>query len=331
MRVADWISLVFVAALLAACGGEDADKAATAQQQAAPSAAASGGGRTYKSMTAAEVAKAERGNLKCPAKISTPPRPTNTPVDDVVGVRTGMTLEDAANVVMCSNELTVVKIGSSRQFRVNTYGQALRQGFTAQTAEPYQEKSSQQILREMQSQTISSAGARQGTLLPGQSRWHVGTMGMPGREVVYSVSREEVYDEGRNPTMASVAEALKKKYGAVTTREERTPLVHALFWSYTPAGELIAPRESMAMRCGASSDPDGPVNLMPECGVAVAATISSMRSNPDLAESLQVGALEQAIGYALLHGTQKGLDEMEAKRRAKAVEEAAENADKPTL
>jgi len=147
---------------------------------------------------------------------------------------------------------------------------------------------------------------------------------MPGKEIAYSVIREEGYEEGRNPTMASVASALMQKYGAVPTRVQETPLVQVFNWTYAPDGGLMPPDSSLASRCGASSDPNG-------CGIAVAATITSMRTNPDLAQSIQVGVLDQGGGYSLLDATQVGLEELDAQRRAKAVEEASRNADKPTL
>ena len=88
-----------IAALLAACGSPDtppstASSGSSKQQQASRNAAAS----------AEEVAKESRGKVKCPAKVARSERPAGAPVDDVVGVRAGMTYEEAANVVMCSRQ-----------------------------------------------------------------------------------------------------------------------------------------------------------------------------------------------------------------------------------
>ena len=48
---------------------------------------------------------------------------------------------------------------------------------------------------------------------PGQSRFYVSTMGMPGQEQVISVAREEYYAEGKQPTLEGLTQALIAKYG----------------------------------------------------------------------------------------------------------------------
>ncbi len=69
--------------------------------------------------------------MDCPADIETPARAADAPVDDVVGVRPGMTYEEAANVVLCTDDLMVVTGPITTGFNIQTYGQTLRQGFTA--------------------------------------------------------------------------------------------------------------------------------------------------------------------------------------------------------
>ena len=113
-----------IAALLAGCGADTppaAESSGNSAAQASRNAAAS----------AEDVAEEARGRVKCPAKVSRSDRAAGAPVDDVVGVRPGMTYEEAANVVMCSHDLLVVTPARSRGFRLQTYGQEVRQGFDA--------------------------------------------------------------------------------------------------------------------------------------------------------------------------------------------------------
>lgn len=45
---------------------------------------------------------------------------------------------------------------------------------------------------------------------PGQSRYFVSTMGLPGQEKVVSVSRQEYYQTGKFPTVDTIEGALKE-------------------------------------------------------------------------------------------------------------------------
>ena len=162
---------------LAACGSKSTStggSSGTQSGKAAPAGAAS----------AEQVAREMRGNVKCPAKASTE-RPAGAPVDDVVGVRPGMPWDEAANFVMCDNPLMVVSENTSRNYNINTYGHHIRQGFDGTFAQPRVVKTSQQIFQEMQQEQVRrSNNAYVAPLQPGQSRYFVSTMGMPGEEKV---------------------------------------------------------------------------------------------------------------------------------------------------
>ncbi|MGQ0834289.1 MAG: hypothetical protein ACT4O5_05080 [Gammaproteobacteria bacterium] len=203
MRVAAHVVMLMFAGALMACGSKGSEN---------PAGAAGGS-----AASAEELAEEARGELDCPAKIKSPRRDPKAPVDDVVGVRPGMTYEEAASIVMCTHDLMVAQADNSRGFQLQTYGQTLRQGFSARFAEPRAVKTSRDYLREMS----EAAAARSGNAVsedmgPGQSKWYVGTMGLPGQDRVISVAREEWFAEGKNPTIAAVEQALLKKYGTPT-------------------------------------------------------------------------------------------------------------------
>jgi hypothetical protein len=248
----------------------------------------------------------------------------------VVGVRPGMTYEEAANVVMCSNDLMVVTGPITRGFDIRTYDQTLRQGFTARLAEPRVEKTSKQIMEEMQDDMIARSGnAVRYDLAPGQSKWNVTTMGMPGEEKVLAAGREEWFEEGRNPTMTSVAEALLKKYGTPSIDQDN-PGQRFIRWIYDPMGRLATETSPLHRSC-AGTGASGGVNLSPDCGIVVEAHVIPTPDNPALARSLEVGVVDQATGYELLTATEQTLEQMEQQKRAKAVEDASKNAEAPTL
>jgi hypothetical protein len=246
-------------------------------------------------------------------------------VDDVVGVRPGMTWDEAVNVVLCSHELLVVTPETRRGYTMQTYGQALRQGFNARFAEPRVQKSSKQILAEMQDAAIARGSNRAvRDVQPGQAKWYVGTMGLPGEERVISAAREEWFEAERLPTMASVIEALQGKYGQPAVVEDVGGSGYYLVWAYDPSGRPSA-------QCRTQADPDSGVNLSPDCGTSVSARIQPSGANQELAEYLQVSTVDQAGGYDLIERTEHALQAADAQRRAREVEEAAGKAAKPTL
>jgi hypothetical protein len=313
-----------VASLLVACGsGSPAGNAGT-MGAATPAPPLSG------NASAEQVAEQMRGKVKCPAKVTTA-RAEGAPVADIVGVWPGMTWDEAANMVLCTNELLVVEQDKSRHFNIQTYGQTLRQGFSAKFAQPRVEKTSKQIMQEMQDDfsARSNNSVRQ-DMKPGQSKWYVSTMGVPGAERVIAAAREEWFEQGRNPTVASVEQALVQKYGPIGKSSRSAGNVY-LTWAYDPLNRRVTETSPLYHQCTGNSDPDGGTNFSPDCGVVVVAQIFALRDNPGLSQYLQVGFIDQANGYAAITGTEQALQGLDAQRRAKEVEAAASNASAPKL
>jgi hypothetical protein len=63
----------------------------------------------------------------------------------------------------------------------------------------------------------------------------------------------------------------------------------------------------------------------------VEARVQPLQSNPQLAQSLQVGVIDQAVGYQAIVSTEQALQAGDAARKAREVSEAAESADAPKL
>jgi len=316
-----------VAAALGGCGSSDAP---------APQASNAGSGSSKNASrnvnaTAEEVAEEARGKVKCPARTQLAERAAGAPVDDVVGVRPGMTYEEAANVVMCTHDLLVVAPDTQRGFRLQTYGQPLRQGFNATFAKERVQKTSQDYMREMQDHAMARGSNRVvRDVAPGEAKWFVGTMGLPGEERVITAAREEWFDTGHQPTVESISQALIKKYGTPTQADNGSGRP-ALRWAYDTRGRLVTETSPLYHRCNGAADPDSGANLNPDCGLVIAATIGPLRENPSLAEYMQVGVVDSAGGYERLVATEQGLERAEAERRAAEVEAASRNAAKPTL
>jgi hypothetical protein len=271
-----------------------------------------------------------RGNVRCPAQASTP-RPSGAPVDDVVGVRPGMSWNEAANFVMCDNPLMVVTENTGRGYGINTYGQHIRQGFDGKFAEPRVVKSSQDYLREMSEAAARRSGnAYVAPLQPGQSRYFVSTMGMPGQERVVSVAREEYFAEGKLPTVDSVRQALIAKYGQPSEINEAGQFTY-IWWLYEPSGAKIAQGSQHSGGCRINASPDSGTSLSTDCGMAVGAAIRGANNTPGLAHSLAVSSQNGAEGYNLLTRTEEALRAADEARKRQELNEASRNAGAPKL
>lgn len=318
-------AVTLLTSLLAGCGGDDARPTGTSMSAAAPSAPRG-------AASAEQVAEERRGNVKCPARIKTPKRETGAPVVDVVGVIPGMTYDEAANVVMCSHDLLVVTEDKSRGFQMQLYGAQVRKGFNATFARERVERTSKQIMQEMQDNAMARGSNRAvRDVLPGQAKWYVSTIGMPGEERVINAAREEWFAEGANPSMASVQQALAEKYGPPTLVQSLNNDPIHLRWAYDPRGRPITETSPLYQRCYGAADPDVGANLSADCGIVVAAIIHPLRENPGLSQFMQVGVVDQAGGYELLTATEQALQQSEMQRRAAEIEDANKKSKLPTL
>ncbi len=321
MRTNPTSAAAFLALGLVACGGGKSDVLAG---KAAPQKSGEA--------TAAEVAKEAREGVRCPARIATPARAGSAPVDDIMGVRPGMTYEEAANLVLCSNGLLVVNADNSRGFQIQTFGQTVRQGFEARYAKPRVNKTSRQIMEEMQDNAMGRSGNRVvQDLAPGELKWYITTMGMPGDERVIDVAREEWFVAGKNPTVANVEAAFIEKYGMPTRSGPFNDGGKVLTWVFDPAGALVPDGSPLSRQCQRNPDPDSGVQLSPDCGLVIAASVTPLRDNPAVAESMQVAVLDQGHGYQLLTATETGLQQMEKARQATQAKDASKNGAMPKL
>lgn len=281
--------------------------------------------------TAEQVAHQARKDVRCPARATSATRAGEAPVDDVLGVRPGLSYDEAVSLVLCSHELLVLQDDPGRRFNLNAQGQKLRHGFGARFAEPRVEWNAKRA----QSEMLDSALARSGNavsddLKPGQAKWYVGTMGLPGQERVVNVAREERFDANARPTVASVEQALVKKYGPPSRQQNLNGQRH-FSWTYDPMGRQAGAGSPLVGRCVGIASPDSGVNLASDCGTVVTASVMPLRDNPDVAMTMQVGVVDQARGYALVTSTEQALLQAEQQRRAKETANAAKNTAAPKL
>jgi hypothetical protein len=312
--------LAAISLAISGCKSSNNAGSVVSSSKAAPTGAAS----------AEQVANEMRGSVRCPARASEE-RPSGSPVDDVVGVRPGMSWDEAANFAMCDNPLMVVTESTSRGYNINTYGLHVRQGFEARFAEPRVVKTSQQIMKDMQDEAMRRGGnAYVAPLQPGQARYYVSTMGLPGREQVMAVAREEYFPANGLPTLESVKQALIGKYGEPSETNSNGTVTY-LWWEYEPGGAKITSNSPGHASCRVNVSPDAGTTLTDACGLEIGALITGARDNPGLAHSLAVTSQNSAAGYAKLTATEDALKKADEARKAQELSAASKGASAPKI
>jgi len=213
-----WIFPLAAAALAAACGKNEAPAAKPARPAAATTTAAA----------AAEAAP------DCP-----PPKSAAPAGPDVIGVRLGMTRDEAINVVRCQSPQARLSKSDRWVDRLDTHGQKLgAQQFSARSGvtEPCDYKKF--ALGEMQR-------------CEGNIMWKkvtevvtVATPGVPGQEKVQGMWRTQRFADGEMPTVAAAVEALQAKYGAGGVRRNPTQPASTV----TLAARATAPARTTSRR-----------------------------------------------------------------------------------
>lgn len=304
--------------LLGACGGSSGSSESSAPSSSAPAA------DKFKEMTAEQVAKHARKGLKCPPKISTPARGEGGPIDDVVGVRPGLSYDESVNATLCDNPLLVVAENTRRGFQIPTYGVTLRQGFDAAFAEPVVELSRREYERQTMDRIMNRDSGR--VLEPGQIRFYVATMGLPGEEKVIRVSREQRFKEGEMPTVEAVVGALQSKYGEASKKQDFDYRLD-ITWAHDARQRKITETSPLIGSCNGVAKPADGFNLDPKCGVVVKAELLRSRTNNGLVETLMVGSVDQKTGLDLINETEAALLKQNEERKRKEIEDAgaAEN------
>jgi hypothetical protein len=315
--------------LVSACGSGSDDQAARSNPAAA-SATYAGGAQQPQGKSAEEVAKSARGKLRCPASTTLPPRAENQPVDDLVGIRPGMVYDEAANAILCTDELLAMSANERRGFNLQTHGIKLRQGFEIKPAQPNVPMTQEALMKRMREEDRQRNNfVRVRDVPPGHSKWAVGTMGLPGQEKVINVIREQWFETERKPPTTNVERALVEKYGAPTQRKEYDGIW--LLWAFDTLGRPITETSRLYGQCELDQRIDGMLKLKPECGLTIAAKLNPPRDNELLVEFLELHIVDQAKAFTAIEETERDLLALSQGRKASELERASQQADEVKL
>lgn len=298
---------VSVIALLGACG--DGSSVMPVTPEMAEAAKEAGG-----------LAGVAGAPVNCPAKVATPAPAAGTPTHDIVGVRPGMTYDEAVNVLRCVDNKFAATLKKENNWGMNHAGVDTRLGFVVEV--PLTPEEEEARLKEIrQSYTGGGSGDDPFGVKPGKVRYTASTAGAPGEELVIQFMSEQAFALNALPPVESLKASLIEKYGPPTQQgqaaRDYSPV--SLTWAYDVAG-----RPSTDYRCNAASLSEG-------CGVAIAATIEPDRENFELASKLSVTSVVSEWGYGQLRKAEEDLAAFAAKKRADEVEKAKGAAEAPKL
>jgi hypothetical protein len=249
----------------------------------------------------AEAARQARQNSaaarQCPHVPAHGAPPTGTPVDDVAGLRPGMSFEDVEAVIECGGEVGHFDVKES--WARKNHGLATRQLLRAADGAACPAE-----LRVQGGKGCDDGGYGFAPLQAVTREVIVAFAGMPGKERAGIIWRRMAFPEGSFPTVASLQEALVQKYGPphlLATQENYYSLGHrrgttVLSWVHDARQRPIARGDSARRsRCVNGPRPtfQRRMSWNGSCGLTVRAEIVPAPGNAILARELNVVVVDQ--------------------------------------
>lgn len=252
---------------------------------------------------------------KCPVKVD-----STLSGPDIVGMKLGMAREDALNFARCLNKDTFVSFEGSWIQGLRSHGVKLApQVFVAQTGESRPCKFSS--MDEMQR---CGAGNRAWTHVA--EKITVVSPGVPGREKVLGVWREQHFKPGEMPTADSLLPALVQKYGPPQVTQQHQNNWMRMDWLQDASGTPIAQGQRGPQCRTISARGNESHSWSDACGLTITAVVVLSPDNPLLAKELNVGMLHQQQLYRTGNSLQAQLQAMEQQRRQQEAEQGKDAA-----
>ncbi|GAA4773190.1 hypothetical protein GCM10023219_20460 [Stakelama sediminis] len=255
-------------------------------------------------------------DITCPATFPIPQRPADAPVDDVRGLRLGVSGNTAIRFAQCKDGkvLDSVYAEGDESFNHNSGGLKIRTMATVATG----------TLPDYWYRTRFNGDFEQDPskkLAHTDAIWHFLMDGMPGKEKLYGIWLEQPFAKGSQPTVASQAAALKKKYGEPNYTDSNG----RAYWLHLPNGQPIPEfNRDLLHRCSRYlSASQQSLSFDPECGLVITASLTPAQ-NPMLAQSVNVAAADPAALYDYEQ------NHFEAERDATLASQASQQASNAT-
>jgi len=284
------------ALLLAACGDSGAPESAPDVEQ---SDDARSGGGTPPSEPPPAAASAASAKRACPPQVTSGARPEGAPVDDIVGIRPGMALEDVQRVLECRDDVPLIEVAEKWNIQ-QTHGFPIRQLIRASDGTAC---SGQEIARDMGSYgttpKCNDGGYRFKPVKDITQEFEVVFTGMPGAEKAGAVWRRSQFPEGGNPAIDTLIASLNDKYGAPHASEKDRQGRTMLTWQYDLLGRPMSQSTNNFDQCRRSVNPafQSSHSWSAACGLTISVQIAPVYGNELLAREMLMGVMHQKNFY----------------------------------
>jgi hypothetical protein len=234
---------------------------------------------------------------------------------DIVGMKLGMAREDALNFARCLNKDTFVSFEGTWIQGLRSYGIKLApQVFVAQVGDSRPCKYSS-----MDEMNKCGAGNRAWTHVA--EKITVVSPGVPGREKVLGIWREQHFKPGAMPEAQALLPALVQKYGPPQVTQQHASNWMRMDWLHDTSGTPIAQGQRGPHCRSISARGNESHSWSDACGLTITALVVLSPENPLLAKELNVGMLHQQQLYRTGQSLQAQLQAMEQQRRQQEAEQ----------
>lgn len=218
-------------------------------------------GSDYPAFAANNATSATNAALAAPEGPAAPecPPPQTAPGLDIVGIRIGMRADEAFRRVVCT--VPDLQVGY-RAYSGNPYGRAARPGSAS--------------ARDFIESRISNGVA--------PDAFRVELAGLPGSEEVVAVHRELHFTPGSEPTIATLAAELGRKYGLVNGLPAEQRLQYGFYAASLIDGEGRLTAGVIEYRCTSRDSPTPRI----DCPYFIAAEVRPRPDNPELAREMRI-------------------------------------------
>lgn len=268
---------------------------------------------------------------KCPAEVTSAPRPEGTPVDDIVGIRPGMSYDDVIGILACRDDVPLIETAEKWNIQ-QTHGFPLRQVVRASNGTPC---SGQEIVRAMSSSNVTcdDGGYRFKAVKNITQEFDVVFTGMPGKEAVGAFWRRNTFAEGEQPAVESLMQSLNQKYGEPHVTEKDRQGRTNLSWQYDLLGRPMsnASRNFNQCRNSVSASFAAGHGWSSACGLTIKVTIAPVYGNDLLAREMNMGIMHQKNFYDAGKTFEQELAAANEARKSEAAAEAAKKGVSPDL
>jgi hypothetical protein len=258
---------------------------------------------------------------KCPGKVD-----AALAGPDVVGLKLGMSRADALNFARCLNKEAFVAFEGAWIQGLRTFGIKL----APQAFSTYVGDSRPCKYNSMDEMQKCGAGNRAWPHVA--EKITVVSPGVPGREKVMAIWREQHFKTGEMPTAEALLPALVQKYGPPQITQQQPNQWLRLDWLQDASGTPIQQGSRSHGNCrsiGARAQDSH--SWSDGCGMTITAMVMLSRENPLLAKELNIGLMHQQALFTLGRSLQTELQAMEQQRRQQEAEQGKTASDNVKL